>query len=111
MGDVVDSQDSQSCKMDACLGGSCERTCKWSMRALVQVVKKRVGVSVRKGDDIDLQGEGYTWQRVYPYQELLLLARVAGLKTVAEYGDMSLDVSLEDERAYRLVLCMQKAAT
>lgn len=67
-----------------------------------------MGVSVRKGDAIDLQGEGFIWQRVFTLQELLLLAESVGLEVAGTYGDFNLDIDLGHEQASRLVLVLQK---
>lgn len=48
-------------------------------------------------------------QRIYTMQEVVLMAKLAGLKLAATYGDMSgLHIGLKHEVAYRAVMCFQK---
>jgi hypothetical protein len=47
-------------------------------------------------------------QRIFTVMEMDLLARAAGLKTFARYGEMDKDVALDDDDAYRHVLVLQK---
>lgn len=59
---------------------------------------------------MDLQGEGYLWQRMFTLQELMLLADSVGLEVAGTYGDLNLDIDLSHDEASRLVLCLQKPA-
>ena len=74
----------------------------------MQVLRKRVGLSVRQGNDVELIGESYVWQRVYTYPELELLAEAVGFQVVAAYGDLDMEVDVDHRDAARLVLCLQR---
>lgn len=74
----------------------------------MQVLRKRIGLSIRKGDDITLVGEQYVWQRIYTYQEISLLADLTNFVLVASYGDLNLKVASDDPDSTRIILCLQK---
>lgn len=78
---------------------------------ILQVLRKRIGMSLRKGDDISLVGEQYFCQRVWTYQEVCLLADLTGFDLVATYGDLHLDVQADSQDAKRLVVCLQRPET
>ena len=65
-------------------------------------------MSLRKGDDITLVGEQYVWQRTYTYQEVSLLADLSGFDIVATYGDLDLEVPMDDPECRSLVAILQK---
>lgn len=67
-----------------------------------------MGLSVRQGNDVELIGESYVWQRVYTYQELELLAESIGFQVLAAYGDLDIEVDLDHKDAARLVLCLRR---
>ena len=75
---------------------------------LLQVLRRRVGLSLRKGDDISLVGEQYVWQRVWTFQEINLLADLTGFNVVASYGDFDLSVPADSPQAKRLIVCLQR---
>ena len=47
-------------------------------------------------------------QRQFTLQEINLLADASGFKVVATYGDLDIDIPLESEEAYRMVVVLQK---
>jgi len=47
-------------------------------------------------------------QRQFTLQEINLLAEASGFKVVATYGDLDIDIPLESEEAYRMVVVLQK---
>ena len=73
-----------------------------------QVLRRRIGLSLRKGDDISLVGEQYVWQRVWTFQEINLLADLTGFNVVASYGDFDLDMPADSPEAKRLIICLQR---
>jgi len=75
-----------------------------------QVLRRRVGVSVMQGSEIELQGESYVWQRVFTFQELSLLADLTGLELVATYGSLNADIPLGHPEQRSLTVCLAKAA-
>jgi hypothetical protein len=74
----------------------------------LQVLRRKVGVSVRQGVDTDLLGESYVWQRVYTFQELSLLAVLTKFEVVATYGAMDANIPLGHKKQKSLVLCLAK---
>lgn len=74
----------------------------------LQVLRKRVGMSLRRGNNITLVGEQYVWHRYYTFQEICLLAEMLGFHVVATYGDLSMDVEVEGPESKSLVVCLQK---
>ena len=47
-------------------------------------------------------------QRIYTYQEMLLLAGMSGFKLSAAYGDMQMDTSIRNEDAERMLLVLER---
>lgn len=77
----------------------------------MQVLRKRIGVSIRRGDDIDLIGEQFVWQRTYTYQEIALLADLCGFQLVAAYGDFDEDIDMDHPDQSRFIACLQRPET
>ena len=47
-------------------------------------------------------------QRIYTYQEMVLLASMSGFKLAAAYGDMQIDTSIRNEDAERMLLVLER---
>lgn len=74
-----------------------------------QVLARTVAVNRMEGEELTgVIHESVVRQRAFTLQELDLLARLAGLKLAASYGDLSLKIGLGHEDAYRLVACFLK---
>lgn len=74
----------------------------------LQVLRKRIGMSLRRGNDITLVGEQFVWHRMYTYQEVCLLAELTGFNLVETYGDLDTNISVDSPESKSLVLCLQK---
>jgi hypothetical protein len=74
-----------------------------------QVLSRTVVVNRLQGEDVgEAVHESRVRQRSFTLQELDLLGRLAGLRLRGSYGDLSLEVGLTHEDAYRLVAVFVK---
>ena len=48
-------------------------------------------------------------QRLYTYQEVELLARLTGFEVAAVHGGLDMDVSVESDDSYALVVCLRRS--
>ncbi|KXZ46346.1 hypothetical protein GPECTOR_44g25 [Gonium pectorale] len=75
---------------------------------VTQIIFRTVTINVCRGEDVEEALEEVLPQRQYTVRELELLSGMAGLETVALYGEMALEVDLEHEDAYRMVAVYRK---
>ena len=47
-------------------------------------------------------------QRIYTYQEMILLASMSGFKLAAAYGAMQIDMPIRDDDAERMLLILER---
>ena len=58
-------------------------------------------------DDTDLLIDTVP-QRLYTYQEIELLARLTGFEVAAVHGGLDMDVNVERDDSYALVVCLRR---
>ena len=76
---------------------------------LAQVVQRTVKISTVQDDGgYSLLLEDSVAQRLYTYQEIDLLARITGFEVVGLHGALDLQVGLDSEDSYALVICLKK---
>jgi hypothetical protein len=49
-------------------------------------------------------------QRLYTYQEIELLARLTGFEVAAVHGGLDIDVSVDSDDSYALVVCLRRSS-
>lgn len=74
----------------------------------MQILRRRISVSIRKGSEINLQGEQYLFHRLFTYQELLCHALQNGFSVVARYDDLATQVDAFKHEVRRVVVVLQK---
>ena len=76
------------------------------------VVERTVGVNVVDGKGLPKNGftpiEETVTCKIFTCPEIHLLARLAGLKVVATYGDMDIDVPLTHEDAHNMIVVLKR---
>lgn len=78
---------------------------------LSQVLERTICATVTKDDKHVRTLMEISDMRQFSMQELLLLAELAGLEVVESYGEMNMAVAVDDDEAYRLVMCLRKPET
>lgn len=77
-----------------------------------QVVQRTVKMhTVRAdGENDELILEDMVAQRLYTYQEVDLLARLTGFTVVGVHGALDMQVGVDSDDSYALVVCLKKNA-
>ncbi|WIA32247.1 hypothetical protein OEZ86_003094 [Tetradesmus obliquus] len=74
-----------------------------------QVLERTVSIHTMKDGNMDeCLLEEVVAYRQFTMQEIDLLATLTGMEVVGVYGDLDLNVSLNHEDAFRLVMCLRK---
>ena len=63
---------------------------------------------MRSGNEINLQGEQYVFQRIFTHQELLSYAMQTDFRIVATYDDLDSTVDTMRNEADRLVMVLKR---
>ena len=96
--------------MHVCLGACCDTLAfgRDHVDDVLQLLRRRISISIRDGDEIHLQGEQFAFHRQFTYQELICHAKHSGFKIVARHGELDSHVDVFDQEARRLVVVLQK---
>ena len=78
----------------------------------LQVTQRTVKFSnmLSNGETGKLLLENCVAQRLFTSREMDLLARLTGFEVVGVYGALDLEVEIDDEESYVLVMCLRKQA-
>ena len=80
-----------------------------------KVVQRSVRISAAGAADHTESRDGHDLlvdtvpQRLYTYQEIELLARLTGFEVAAVHGGLDMDVNVDSDDSYALVVCLRRA--
>eukprot|EP00873_Tetraselmis_striata_P036882 jgi/Tetstr1/457146/TSEL_043796.t1 len=100
---------------DSDLGGGRKLYIEWGREGdpfdgLTQVLERTVCATITADNQHERSMLEVIDMRQFSMQELVLMAQLAGLEVVDAYGEMNMAIAVDDDEAYRLVMCLRKPA-